>query len=223
MMLYAEEHSHVNVTVKALIYTGREDNSSCLFAGVATFDGLSDHEYEPKETVCTTYSGWYMYKHKPILSQSHRMLLILYAFQQYATLGVTLVLSSTRCLPLRQNLCDNSYRFQHVFKFLRPEGGQSPLTADGLLPVPTNSCMVLELSSDPDLTESAASLFPGRHRLCNLLQFRHTNVQHDNRVFKYTVSGYMGGKYQYTLSGYMGGSGRTQSVNLRSFVGKILL
>ena len=96
---------NVNLTIINMTYTGFND-PLCTFAGIA-IHSLNKNSYKEITTECMPYLN--ILASRNIYSKTYETLLVLYSYQKYGNLSLTMQFSTTKCKPVTINTCALSY------------------------------------------------------------------------------------------------------------------
>ncbi len=123
LYVFAEPFVQVNVTVTSIIYVG-DESQTCQFGGLVAGEVLS-HDYKESVTLCTNLNSSLEHS-RSFYSFNSSLILVLYWYEQYSEINVTLALSQTPCKPVYFDLC----HFEELCDFeTRWIDGQLPRSA----------------------------------------------------------------------------------------------
>ena len=166
-----------NISIVNLSHTYTND-IMCTYAGLAVYD-RKHVSTNAITTYCQSRSNYY--EHRPIYSNSSRILLVIYKYPEYGNLNLLIKASTTDCTVLKKNPClfqFPCFRLPHqeaCQKFdlnqIYGDNPQSHFGYHGLdIPIQADQCVVVQFTAVLDLFfyKLFAFVVPVREMICSI-------------------------------------------------------
>ena len=186
----------VNVTITNLTYTGFND-PLCIFAGITVYS-LNKDLYTEITTECTSVHNIFTYR--DIYSKTNETLLVLYSYQEYGNLSLTMQLSTTKCKPLTINTCASSYlcKFpnntmcrKHREQISSLNLKYSQISTDFPISVNPGQCFVFQMVAVADRLSMLGVITDCK------LNFHHIDILNKRIEIHFNIKTFLDGKYEY--------------------------
>ena len=187
---------YVNLTIINLTYTGFND-PLCTFGGITLYN-LNNNSYKEIINQCPSVND--IFTHKDFYSKSNETLLVLYSYQEYGTLNLTIQFSTTKCEPVIINTCALSFLCKFKNNIMCKEHREqikstnlkgSKIGTNFPISVNTDECFIFQMVAVTDRLSKEGSAFDCK------INFHHVNVL-DRRVdIHFNIKAFIQCKYPF--------------------------
>ncbi len=170
--LTAKEHFHISVTVNNLT-TSYKRNELCTFGGLAAYEGNTSSKAHIV-TSCFQFSN--VFRDRTIYSSNNSLLIILYSYQVYGSLNISVNISTTTCSKRTIDACTTA--------------------GTTVIPLAVDTCVIIQMQNKLDVFTYNRTIREHEQVSCDAQVVEFNATSPDWAEIKLLITGYLQGNHK---------------------------